>query len=130
MPGAPKQKKTSIGSATSTEYTLKQGNIVHYLACTEYPADSIASTSAEEALQQAVERLHKHKGATFLSEKKVSLDGFPGRDLVFNLEKNSTRVYQRIFEVKNRTYSMLFECPQAQDHSKEAAQFLDSIKLN
>ncbi|MCW3054515.1 MAG: hypothetical protein JWN14_3685 [Chthonomonadales bacterium] len=133
MPGVPQketvQANSPFGPVTVNIYSLQTGALDYYVGYTEYPEGKITAANTEALLTQTTESMHKKPNVKFVSEKKMTLNDFPGRDMVLDSQAPS-QLHQRFFLVKNRMYVFSAEYPPNHDYSKEVDRYLASFKLS
>ena len=130
FPGAPTykkaQKETERGPVDvhlfSVRVSKEYGFAVSY---GDVPPDS---TPIDEQLDAARDGTLRGAGARLLSESKIALDGFPGREVRGDVRGQASVVY-RIYQVNQRRYMSMAVVPVRQGSSPEIAKFLDSFQL-
>jgi hypothetical protein len=86
-------------------------------------------TQQEELLKRMGEGMAENKNSKILSEKKISFDGHPGRELEIYDGKEGLYMRGRIYLRKNTMYMLVAGGNKEQLNSKESARFLDSFRL-
>jgi len=134
MPGMPEEKKQRVTAATGNLdvflFTIEGKNDSAYvISYTDLPAADAAPGTEEKRLDFAREGAVDRARGKLRSEKKIELDKHPGRELVIETDKDAV-IRMRIFVVKQRLYQTMALGSGAFVQSKEAALFLDSLKLS
>jgi hypothetical protein len=106
----------------------KKEETVYIAMFCEMPENVFKMGTDEQRLDYARKRAVASTKGKLVSEKKIKLGTYPGRELVFELE-NKGQVRQRVYAVKDKLYQLLVSGPREQTTSKDADRFLDSFKL-
>jgi len=88
---------------------------------------SKASSDPQELLDLGREGNLKLTGGKLLSEKRISLDGHPGRDLIE--EVGGQQSYSRIFVGDLGAFYSLTASPRSSAATPKALEFLESFKI-
>ena len=133
MPGNPndgkRQVKTPAGTIEVNFYLAEvkdQGSYV--VVFSEFPAAALQGGTDDKRLDNARDGAVASAKGKLKSEKKITLAGHPGRELLIDGEA-MTGVRTRIFAVKNRLYQTMAAGSKTFLQAKETNQFLDSFKL-
>ncbi len=132
MPASPKKEVVDAPSAFGpTKVVILAVDTIDYsllAGYTDYPVKSISRARAESLLTQATEAVRKRPRVTQVVERKITIDGYPGRDLEisFGPEVNCR---QRQLMVGARSYLLTVTCPANRDMSPETNRFFKSFKL-
>jgi hypothetical protein len=135
FPGTPTEQKQSVKTAVGTiEMTLyvldlPKASGSYVIDYSELPEAAVRVGTEEKRLDNARDGAVASAKGKLKSEKRISLQGFHGRDLVIEVgDKRSVRM--RIFAVNNRLYQLLAAGPPAWVASKDTGRFFDSFKLS
>lgn len=131
FPGTPTEQdlKGDDGKFLATMYVLEMdgGNVAYMSSYSDLPLqrttagpDKILSDARDGALSSAQ--------GTLDSEKKITIDGYPGRELII-LTPNGMKSYVRVYLVKSRLYQAMGVMPKERTDEKQVRTFLDSFRL-
>jgi hypothetical protein len=95
---------------------------------TDYGARAFAGRSLEAIYNLARDDLVKGQPVKLLADRKIMLDGLPGREVVFAEADGYTQDY-RFFVMQSRIYAIVAGGPAGTENSPEAKRFLESFKL-
>jgi hypothetical protein len=134
MPGSPKEDrqliKTATGGVDLGTYLLdlprSEGTLGVFV--NEFPEEGIKALSPEKRLDSARDGAVANVKGKLKSEKKITLQENPGRDVLIEVDSKSI-VRVRLYVVKNRLYQVLVSGPKDLATSKTAERFLESFKL-
>lgn len=108
MPAGAKEEKstdqTAAGPVDTIAYSVESSDHSYYAAFADYPVGLVTAANRERVLDGARDGASGNVGGTIESEKKVSIDGSPGRDIVINVASKSVRVRMRMTLVQSRLY--------------------------
>ena len=121
---------TPAGPLDSTTYTYAtQDQRVSYgINFADYPAAVARGTDPERIIESAREALVGKLRGRVRDERRISLDGAPGREVDIELA-DGRYVRARIFLAGQRQYQAVSVTPNARGHANDAKRFLDSFKL-
>jgi hypothetical protein len=129
LPGPAVAKKQTaggpIGSLEVRLYVCEIKGGAYVVSVTEFPE---AEGSAERRLNNARAGALESVKGKLLHERKIKLDGFPGRELWIDAPKAGL-IHTRIYAVKGRLYQTLALGPNSFVETKDTARFLDSFKV-
>jgi hypothetical protein len=132
MPGTPKASKTvdkdKDGSITTDyDWTLETDTSLFMVGYQEHPAATARLLNGEALLEEVVKGMMGAKGK-ILSNKKVTLNGFPGREVKATADEG-VLLNAKLYWVKNRLYMVMAGIPKNAVATKHATKFLQSFKL-
>lgn len=133
FPAQPTESKQNvpspIGQLTANLFTaeIPQSMSVYVVAYTDYPAN-LVKKSDDAVLDGARDGCVKNVQGKLLSEKKLTLDKYPGREIAVELP-GQARYRARIYIVNLRLYQVITVGSEAFVKSKDADKFLDSFQL-
>jgi hypothetical protein len=130
LPGAPAEKKQTVaaedGMLDARLFVVEvKGGAAYVVSVTDFPK----AENPERRLSNARDGAVKSVSGKLLHERKIKLDGFPGRELWIDADKSGL-IHTRIYAVKERLYQTLAIGPKDFVETKETARFLDSFKLS
>ena len=130
LPGQPKEeaqtKATTGGEVQTHRLNLDLGHVAYAIAYTDLPADRVAAVTPNVILDGI--RDDNAKKGVLRSNKTITLDGNPGRELVTEDAKDViTRM--RVYMVKNRLYQIVVTSEKKTDSPDDVKKMLDSFKL-
>ncbi|MEO8288279.1 MAG: hypothetical protein ABI670_17780 [Chloroflexota bacterium] len=129
MPKTPDYSTTNMPNGQTTEmYGVKQGPIAYVLKYADYPHALIAKTGADKWLDNERDYIVAGVQGKLLSESKISLDGYPGRELRVLADDGKYRIC-RIYLVGDRFYNVYVVMPDEGSLTPEIERYLDSLKL-
>ncbi len=135
IPGTPTEAtqvyQSPIGPITVHMFTVPAANNAgaFVTAFADYPVHADQKIDVEKGLDGARDGLLKNiPGSKLVSEKKISLEGHPGRELKVDLSGKGAARWRIIF-VKHRQYQAAVLGPDEMTTSKEADLFFDSFRL-
>lgn len=132
LPGMPEESKQRVLTASAAldvhlfAVETKEGTYV--VSYCDLPAGEIKPGSEAKRLDLARDGAVANAKGKLVSEKERKLAGNPGCELVIDGEKGQ-RIRMRIVAVKNRLYQAMALGPAKFAQSKDAARFLDSLRL-
>lgn len=137
MPGVPEEKTqpvnvAKLGNVNMFTYTLEQSDGAYMAAYNDYPMGLFAQVSPDKVLDGARDgAVGNVEGGKLVSEQKITIDGYPGRDIVAEGTKGSITfvIKARIYLVNYRLYQCMAILQKDKSSSIDAAKFLDSFKL-
>ncbi len=104
------------------------GKMAFEVSYTDYGARAFAGRSLDAIYNLARDDLVKGQPVKLLADRKIMLDGLPGREVIFAAEDGYTQDY-RFFVMQARIYTVIAGGPAGMEKSPEAKRFLDSFKL-
>lgn len=133
LPGKPAESKQQVKTATGhldvylfvVEGKADSAYVVSY---SDLPAAEVKAGSADKRLDFAREGAVSNARGKLRTEKKIEIDGFAGRELVIETDKDVV-IKMRIYAVKQRLYQTMAMGPGGFFQSKDATLFLDSLRL-
>jgi hypothetical protein len=132
LPGDPKQGKQSIdtqaGKIDMHLFTYEVSKEVAYIVIfNDYPAAIVEKANKNKMLDGARDGAVKKVKGTLRGEKKLTMNGSPGREVVVDTPQLSFR--NKMFMVKNRLYQVMAVTPKGKDSTADVMKFLNSFKL-
>ncbi len=134
FPGVPHPRRNTrptakFGTLEQHMFLLEVPNTgVFSVSYMDYPRGAMDKYKADQLLDDARDNVLKISKGKLISEAKVTMNGFPGRAIVF--EGASNLVFSAHYYVaKERVYSALAYVPKASADSPHVKRFLDSFKL-
>lgn len=97
----------------------------------DYPGNT-KSVSSDTLLDMAANGAVTHSGATLVSKKSITLDGYPGVELELlppEGQREKGRGFCRIYWIAPRIYMTFAGGPDTREGSQSITKFLDSLKL-
>ncbi len=129
FPGTPKEvtQRTETG-VDATIASLQSTDAAYAVAFNDLPKDALAKQSADQLLDAARKgAVDKVKGK-LVSEKKVTADGFPGRELTIDAP-GELQLTEHAYLVKTRLYQVLVVARKAKGMPDDTKKFLESFKF-
>jgi hypothetical protein len=133
FPGSPIEKKQRVKTATGelevAVFVLeRKDDSIFVVSYSDMPLSEVKTGTEEKRLDFAREGAVSNARGKLRSEKKIDMDGFPGRELVIETEKDIV-IRMRVFAVRQRLYQAMAMGPGRFYQSKDAGTFLDSLRL-
>lgn len=123
---------TAVGNIDIHIFTGEKADGTAYMVMyNDYPAEMISGMDPKETLNGARDGALGRTKGQLVNEKDLTLDGYPGKDLLVKVTKGSAEglLKQRMFLVKNRLYQVMTVGPKQSFDTKEVDTFLNSFKL-
>lgn len=107
-------------------------NYVYSVLTTTYP-DSVINSDKKDLLEDffrnAVDGAVKNVQGKLLTEKEISLEGYPGRECRIDFQQGLAVIKMRAFLVKNRMYIVQTITDPAKEMNPAAEQFHHSFRV-
>jgi hypothetical protein len=134
MPGTPGHDESTVASAAGPLplhlYTLSEGYEGFITGYTEYPAYIFDAAKPEDLMDAAQEGAISNVQGEVTSQRPITLDGNPGREIVGSSPSKNIGFTVRIYLVKPRMYMMLYtQYDKDKPISESGKRFLDSLQL-
>ena len=130
MPGTPQDSSQKLpavaGDIPNHLYTATRGDQAFIVGYNDIPERLNAAGKTEKLLNGA--RDGAASKGTIREEKKIALDGNPGREIVID-SPNGIASRMRIYLVKNRFYQTLVSVRKGKENDADVFKMLDSFKL-
>lgn len=131
MPCDPEQQSTTIetpaGSIKLIVYLCRTSDRAYLAGYSDYPLADMKG-KVEPFLDGAREGALKSGNNRLISERSISLDGRPGRELHMEAP-NGLRLRVRMILAGNRLYQVGVVSPKIDAESPETGKYLDSFRL-
>jgi len=138
-PAASTQKVNSaIGELTLNlnVYEVPQNetddNYVYLVNETAYP-DSLINSGSKDLLQtffrNAIDGAAKNVNGKVISEKDITIQNYPGREVKVDYETARAIIRMRIYLVKNKMFMLQTITDTEKDSNKSITKFMDSFQL-
>ncbi|MEP6774665.1 MAG: hypothetical protein ABJA50_03640 [Chloroflexota bacterium] len=130
MPRTPDESSATDGPSGHTElmYGAKIGSIAYVVRYADYPPDVIQKAGTENWLDSERDFLVISVPGKLMSERTISIDGYPGRELRVQADDGKSRI-ARLYLVRNRLYKVYAVMPDDRSITPKVEQFLDSFTL-
>jgi hypothetical protein len=134
MPGTPSKNDSTVPSAAGQlplrMYTLSKGYEGFITGYTEYPDIVFTSSEPEELLNAAQQGAISNVKGEVTSQRSITLDGHPGREIVGTSPSQNVGFTARVFLVKPRMYMLVYtQYDKSKPISEDGKKFLDSFEL-
>ena len=122
--------ETEMGTHDEHTFTVIHGDIAYIVNYGDYP-QSLRNVDSRAMLDALRDGAVESVGGKLLSERAISVDGYPGREVKIKVSNDSeTAIMQvRIYIVRNRLYYIYTIAPETRASSPDVKKFLDSFKL-
>ena len=124
--------KTEAGPIDLHLFAGQLDDIAYVVAYSDYPPEKAPADYAEKMLDGARNGSVGNTQGQLVSETKISLTDYPGRELVIETrgeDRPPSIVKGRMFMVKNRLYQITVVAPRGKAGDKIIDDFLQSFKL-
>ncbi len=133
LPGSPSETKQRVRTATGHLdvylYVVEGPDDAAYVVSySDLPPEDVKAGAEQKRLDFAREGAIDNARGKLRSEKPITVDGFPGRDLLIETDKDLA-IRMRIVVARRRLYQAMAMGTGRFIQSKDAAQFLDSLRL-
>jgi hypothetical protein len=133
MPGEPKEQKhsvkTPVGTIDIIMYAVEPDpNASFVLAYSDYPDAALKGATDDQRLDGARDGAAGNVKGKILSEKKITLGKYPGREVVIEIPTKG-QLRSRMYMVDHRLYQVMVGGTKELTTSKDADKFLGSFKL-
>ena len=121
---------TKVGNIELVTYTSSdsKSGTAFIVGYSDYPAELVKLSNPQKLLESAKNgQVSKTKGK-LVSEKQISIQGYPGIEVQIASEMGVT-LYGRLYMIENRLYQILSAVPSSQKLDNEIAQYLESFQL-
>jgi hypothetical protein len=134
MPGTPDKNESSVESGAGPLalilYTLSKGYEGYITGYTEYPDAIFTAAEPEDLLDAAQEGALSDIEGEVTSQRKITIDGNPGREIVGTSASKNTGFTARVFLARPRMYMLVYtQYDKSKSISEDGKKFLDSFKL-
>src|ERR1044072_8914494 len=130
MPSEPKQERNSrrgpFGNGHHI-YSLESNGISYTVSNSVFETPPAQPNDIKRILDLARDLVLTVTGGKLLSDKEISLDSFPGREVRIEKDKRIWTLHAYI--VKGRMYQLTTTEPKAKEQSPDTTKFFDSFKL-
>lgn len=134
LPRTPRQTTETVdapsGEIDEHTFTTIYGDTTYVVSYSDYP-QSLTSGDTRAVLDALRDSAVTGFSGKLLSERSISLNGHPGRELEIQVSDDSGTVIAqlRIFLVRNRLYYLYTIIPEERSSSPSVDKFLNSFKL-
>ncbi|HWS98909.1 MAG TPA: hypothetical protein VN256_01460 [Pyrinomonadaceae bacterium] len=134
MPGTPSHDDDTVASAAGPLpihlYTLSEGYEGFIAGYTEYPDFIFSSAKPDDLMDSAANGAISNIQGEITSQRSITLDGNPGREIVGTSPSKNIAFTVRIYLVKPRMYMILYtQYGKDKAVSVSGERFLDSLTL-
>lgn len=134
MPGSPSHDEQTISSAAGPlplhMYTLSEGYEGFIAGYTEYPDYIFTSAGPEDLLDGAQQGAVSNVEGQVTSQKKISIAGNPGREIVGTSPSRNIGFTARVYLVRPRMYMFVYtQYDKDKPISSDGTRFLDSFQI-
>jgi serine/threonine protein kinase len=134
LPGEPKAMntvtETERGPIQNHTFTIETGANTYAVSWFDFPGFVPEGPQIKESLEGGKKGLvTKLSPLKVLKETEISIDGFPGQEVVVENAEKKYRLTARLYLVGQRTYTLLATTPLGQDNTPEVRHFLASFRL-
>ena len=134
LPGRPEIKDQQAPVAGGRNITVHMANNAPnkyvFYSCSYFQNPSLSVLTPDEMLSSSRDGSLKNIQGTLIAEKRITVDGHPGRDIQALARENSA-VDERLVAVGNRLYMlMVIHAGSHGRDTKNIQKFFDSFKIN
>lgn len=129
------EQPASNGLLTISTYTYllqsKNENQILSATCADYNSVGIDidNSTANNMLEASLQGVANKFGSTIASEKTLTLNGYPGREITVPVMNNTKLIHMISYLVNGRMYMLQAICDPAKDNNAEMKAFFVSFKL-
>jgi len=133
FPGTPQEQKqkvpSEVGEIEATMYLLEaEGGVGAFLLmCNDYPKDLAEKAAPDKVLDGARDGSAKQMEGKVVSEKKITVNGFPGREL--EIATSEFRYFARLVLAKHRLHQAVIMMKTDKVKPEDTRKYLDSLKV-
>ena len=133
FPGAPTTNRqtevTEFGDIDFTQYVVNLEDGSSYLAMyADMPSTIFNIYSTDEMLDAVAPRVALNSSGQLITDLKIEIDSFPGRELKFRLQ-DGTVFRMRVFVVGMRQYQLGVTAPREDQFAADHLKFFESFSL-
>ena len=123
--------ETPGGTVTLHMFMGERNDVSYGIMYCDYGSVTLPEMTLEERLDGGRDGAVANVGGHLISEKSISLDGNPGRDISVGTSKYGAEgiCRARIFAVGKKLYQMIVAGPAASMNDPQIDQFLQSLEL-
>lgn len=134
MPGNPDHNESTAPSAAGPLpihlYTVSEGYEGFIAGYTEFPEYLIENSNAEQMLDSMQEGAISNIQGEVTSQRSITLDGYPGKEVVGSSPTKNIAFTLRIYLVKPKLYMVLYtQYGKDKTISEAGTKFIDSFQL-
>jgi len=135
MPGTPASSvesvNTAIGVVDLHSFTLETNEFAYFVAYGDFPPAFVQNADTEAMLDGARDGAVADVNGTLVSERRISVQGFPGRELWIEATVSGQKglAQARMILVGNRFYQVLVAGPKEGFVESEAERFLNTFQV-
>jgi hypothetical protein len=134
LPGEPKESKTVSqtvrGPIENHTFTIEAGRNSYAVAWFDFKGVVPQGPQIKGALDGGQKGMLDRMGdINILKQDDIDLNGFPGREVVFDSADKKSTLTVRLYLVKQRCYTLIATAPQGKSDQPEVRQFFDSFRL-
>jgi hypothetical protein len=120
---------TKVGKldAKVTMLAIKD-DVFYAVAFVDYPKDAVATAKPDDLLNGARDGAVTNVNGTLVSEEKITMGGYPGRELKISAPGDLS-LSARIYLVKARLYQTIVVAHKAKENVGDTKKFLTSFKF-
>jgi len=127
---------SSIGKIYFYRHILKntenESNITYEFLKIEYPPDELVNPTKdviESFFKGIVEESLSKTHGKLLSEKDISLSGYPGKEVKINFDNGTKMITMKTYLVKSKNYTLEAVALAGKETNSTATKFFDSFKI-
>lgn len=133
LPGKPQESTktvtTGIGPLELHLFVLDKDESRYIVVYNDFPMDLQKAGAVDTVLDSSSKGVVKGFGGKLISEKKITLQGNPGRELKIASASGKRLLRCRNYVVGSRLYYVEISVPNSEYDSKDTLAFLDSFRV-
>jgi hypothetical protein len=135
MPGTPKSEvdsvKTLIGTVDLHSFMVETDDFAYFVAYGDFPPAFVQSADTDAMLDGARDGAVADVNGSLVSERRISVQGFPGRELWIEATVSNQKglAQARMILVGNRFYQVLVVGPKERFAESQAERFLNTFQV-
>lgn len=136
FPGEPKLERTpvdvpNVGKVEEVMWTYELKDVAMFgVAWVDYPKELVAQGDRTKMLDGARDGAAKNIGGKIVSEKPITMHGFPGRELKVEVPKSPLVFLAQIYLVNERLYQVILVTTASHASAPEVTKFFASFKFD
>lgn len=135
LPAEPKAQKivldTEVGRTYLNMYVLnrKDDNFIYSVGYIDYPVTLLQLKNADKILDDGVDGAVRNIQGILISDSKISIKNYPGREVAMEAAGGKVVVKARFFLVGQRMYQLMVTTDKKGADSYHIRKFLNSFEL-
>ena len=115
-----------------TDVSPADENLMYLVNCTIFPESIVNSAKTEKQegfFRSTIDGAVKNIGGKVIEEKKISIKGYPGKDVKIDFNEGNAIINMRLYLVNNKLFMLETITQTNKTPNKSITRFLDSFQL-